>query len=332
MVRVHIGGSKKKTKSRKLTKKVHRKMKRTKTWRGGGFLEMRTARVTVPNPRNNPNFLNMTPLEKAQKLIDEWVQNRNLFEPLILNFLSLKTISEGMLPPTLQKLHCSNNKLTSLPTLPPSLKELYCEGNQLTSLPSLPPTLHYLNCRINKLTSFPELPPTLKHLNCYDNKLTSLPSLPPIFEILSCSNNLLTSLPALPPTLQSLGCDDNKLTSLPTLSPTLESLWCQNNQLTSLPELPPTLQRLVCKNNQLTSLPELPPTLQRLDCTNNPLEFPMLAGETPQKYSQRIEAISRKRIQKRAKSIKQNLEVISWRPTRIQGFVNQYGQNFENHM
>ena len=182
----------------------------------------------------------MTPLEKAQlkidTWIDKWIENGDVEKPLYLGGLDLTVIPEGMLPPTLQVLHCHNNQLTSLPALPPTLQELFCYNNQLTSLPTLPPTLKNLSCR----------------------------------------DNQLTSLPALPPTLQALLCYNNQLTSLPTLPPTLQNLYCNNNQLVQLPELPPTLERVWCDNNQLTSLPELPPTLVYINYNNNPChnQFP----------------------------------------------------------
>lgn len=35
------------------------------------------------------------------------------------------------LPPSLNTLYCSNNKITQLDNLPSTLKELYCNGNPL---------------------------------------------------------------------------------------------------------------------------------------------------------------------------------------------------------
>ena len=51
----------------------------------------------------------------------------------------------------LKRLHCSYNKLTSLPNLPDILEELWCDNNQLTSLPDLPDTLKELYCYNNQL-------------------------------------------------------------------------------------------------------------------------------------------------------------------------------------
>ena len=52
----------------------------------------------------------------------------------------------------LQKLICSNNQLTSLPTLPQNLEELYCSNNQLISLPTLPQNLKVFDCNNNPIS------------------------------------------------------------------------------------------------------------------------------------------------------------------------------------
>ena len=126
----------------------------------------------------------MTPLEKAQlkidTWIDKWIENGDVEKPLYLGGLDLTVIPEGMLPPTLQYLQCTGNKLTSLPSLPQNLKELNCGWNQLTSLPELPPTLQELYCSNNQLTSLPELPPTLKILYYSNNQFP--PTLEQLFE------------------------------------------------------------------------------------------------------------------------------------------------------
>ena len=74
----------------------------------------------------------------------------------------------------LEILHCSYNKLTSLPSLSQNLKELYCSNNKLTSLPTLPQNLKKLYCDSNQLTSSPTLPQNLEYLFCSNNQLTSL--------------------------------------------------------------------------------------------------------------------------------------------------------------
>jgi Leucine-rich repeat (LRR) protein len=111
----------------------------------------------------------------------------------------------------LQKLSCSNNQLTSLPTLPQNLKYLYCSNNQLTSLPTLPQNLKYLYYSNNQLTSLLTLPQNLKELSCSNNQLTSLPTLPQNLEYFDCDNNQLTSLRTLPQNLEYLYCSNNPI-------------------------------------------------------------------------------------------------------------------------
>ena len=131
--------------------------------------------------------------------------------------------------------------------------------------------LQILHCSDNKLTSLPTLPQNLNILYCFNNQLTSLPSLPQNLITLDCSNNKLTSLPILPQNLHKLDCCNNKLTSLPTLPQNLQELYCSNNQLTYLSALPQNLQELYCYYNKLIYLPILPQILQIFDCFNNPI-------------------------------------------------------------
>jgi hypothetical protein len=90
-------------------------------------------------------------------------------------------------------LHCSGNKLTSLPDLPLGLQELSCWSNQLSSLPNLSTltNLQVLHCWDNQLTSLPDLPLNLQDLTCWGNQLTSLPVLPLNLQALIYENNPL---------------------------------------------------------------------------------------------------------------------------------------------
>lgn len=99
------------------------------------------------------------------------------------------------LPPSLEGLFVSQNKLTSLPALPSSLKAAVISNNQLTGLPELPSALCLLDVSRNQLTSLPKLPPSLQLLVATSNQLTTLPTLPNSLQKLDVSNNQLTSLP-----------------------------------------------------------------------------------------------------------------------------------------
>ena len=76
----------------------------------------------------------MTPLEKAQQRIDEWIQQGDVTQPLDLSYLGLTTLPE--LPSTLRQLYCGGNQLTSLPSLPPTLQGFYYNNNPLTIQPN----------------------------------------------------------------------------------------------------------------------------------------------------------------------------------------------------
>ena len=106
-----------------------------------------------------------------------------------------ESIKNHILPNSLEKLICWNNRLTLLPNLPNSLIELNCGFNRLTSLPSLPDSLEELSCFSNQLVSLPDLPNSLQYLNFHHNQLTSIPQLPNSLQYLNCYNNQLTSLP-----------------------------------------------------------------------------------------------------------------------------------------
>ena len=94
----------------------------------------------------------------------------------------------------LEKLYCSNNQLTSLPSLPQKLIKLSCDNNQLTSLPTLPPNLKILDCFNNQLTSLPTLPQNLQIFNCVNNQLASFPTLPQNLQIFNYVNNPISEI------------------------------------------------------------------------------------------------------------------------------------------
>ena len=197
------------------------------------------------------------------------------------------------LPPYLDALICTNNKLTSLPVLPKSLKYLYCNYNQLSTLPELPKSLKYLYCNNNELSILPKLHHTLEILVCNNNNLTQLPPLPQGLLKLNCNYNNLQLLPGyiyfglqrrllnsepldtdyksdtLPPSLLELSCANNLLVTLPNLT-NIQLLNCSYNRLDKLPELPDSLEELYCQVNAIGVLPKLP-MLRKLNCSHNHL-------------------------------------------------------------
>jgi len=137
----------------------------------------------------------------------------------------------------LEKLYCSNNKITNLDNLPPKLVVLYCGYNSLASLDNLPPNLKVLYCNYNKITSLDNLPTTLEKLDCSYNKITSL-------------DNLLNG--------QLTGHEDKPLGFLQNL----KELYCRCNKLTSLDNLPLKLEVLYCDDNPLKY--DFKPTLENI--------------------------------------------------------------------
>ncbi|WP_109142729.1 NEL-type E3 ubiquitin ligase domain-containing protein [Bradyrhizobium sp. SUTN9-2] len=216
--------------------------------------------------------------QEAVGRIKAWTDAGDVYAGLELHDLGLTTLPAA-LPPGLQSLNVSGNKLVRLPdTLPSGLRTLGASNNRLTDLPdTLPPGLQSLAIGSNQLTGLPEtLPESLSRLAVCNNRLTSLPdNLPAGLQDLDVRGNLLTRLPdTLPTGLQSLALGSNRLTSLPhTLPPELKELEADGNRLTSLPDtLPPELLLLFARDNLLNSLPEtLPSELQRLHISGNSL-------------------------------------------------------------
>ena len=133
----------------------------------------------------------------------------------------------------LVSLYCCNLYLTYLPALPPSLQRIYCSNNKLISLPSsLPYSLIELDCSENNLVTLPSLLPySLKILSCRKNKLIVLPQLPIFLIRLYCQNNQLTSLPHLNATLIYLNCENNNIKYIPSINISLKQLNCLNNPI-----------------------------------------------------------------------------------------------------
>jgi Leucine-rich repeat (LRR) protein len=85
------------------------------------------------------------------------------------------------LPKDIEEININNKNLTYIP----SLERLYCKYNELTSLPNLSNTFKDLICSDNELTSLPNLSNTIEKIYCSYNKLTSLPNLSNTLEIIN---------------------------------------------------------------------------------------------------------------------------------------------------
>jgi Leucine-rich repeat (LRR) protein len=226
--------------------------------------------ASVSSTQEYDSEYNSNIIDNASIMVNEYI---NSF-PLDTTEIDISNRGLSYLPDLtrfthLQKLKCSKNKITTLPTLPSTLKTLLCSNNKLTSLPLLPDNLEDLWCVYNKLSSLPPLPDKLQVLNCSYNKLKFLPPLNDNLESLNCAYNKLTFLPPLNSVLDSLYCNNNHLLRLPKLNDNLQELDCYTNCLTRLPKLNDKLRLLDCVNNRLRSIPPLNDSLQHLDCSYN---------------------------------------------------------------
>jgi len=115
----------------------------------------------------------------------------------------------------LEELTCYSTNLSNLPLLPVSLKRLYCSDNKLSNLNNIQnlENLELLECANNRLT---ELNlgglENLKYLNCSNNNLIDLTNFPSTLEVIECSNNKLSGELEVSDleNLKVLNCKDNK--------------------------------------------------------------------------------------------------------------------------
>jgi len=82
-------------------------------------------------------------------------------------------ISHIILPPTIEIVDCSYNKLQTI-HLPAKTLRAYCEHNNLQTITSDSKRLEYLDVSYNELTSLFELPDTLECLYLSGNKICNL--------------------------------------------------------------------------------------------------------------------------------------------------------------
>lgn len=230
----------------------------------------------------------LSPSARATLAIAEWERVGNV--SLLLDLSSMDLPFLPPLPPTVQRLSCSKNRLTELPLLPPGLRVLYADRNRLERLSPLPETLQELVVSYNSLETLPTLPPTLLHLYACFCHLRTLPPLPLTLQTLSVAGNCLRSLPPLPPPLQHLDIEQNPIERL------------------TLP-FPFALQTL---STLLTSLPHT------LHYSDDPTEIA--------RYAEELEAAqdaldAPPRVQARTELVKEELVAAAWRPERVERWL-----------
>ena len=173
---------------------------------------------------------------------------------------------------SLVHLHCSHNRLLSLPPLPDTLQVLRANTNKLTQLCKLPARLRMLDIADNILTELPELPDSLTTLYANGNYLSAFPTqIHSSLRVCVLSMNCFKSISHVPSSVIELHLFGNELTSLPELPACLETLGCGHNKLASLPRLPVKLRYLDCSHNVLTHLPQIPDSVYYLKAAGNAL-------------------------------------------------------------
>jgi Leucine-rich repeat (LRR) protein len=163
---------------------------------------------------------------------------------------------------TLSVLHCSGNRITSLPGLP-NLRKLVCRANLLTSIPDSP-ILEYLDCSYNKITTY-----HFPHRNSYK-------------KLVITGNQLSGDLVIECPSMTYLDVSKNQISSLLLKCPTLTDLFCYENKIRTTNGFSRCvmLQHITCTQNPLEDLNGLEncPELRMVYACNK------LAPPVPGKY------------------------------------------------
>lgn len=231
--------------------------------RPSGSGAMRAAAFATPAVAPNPGIVTQqTITESLQRWVENAPVNerrqRSMLSHYIgdtyrLHTLDLELGRQGLtaLPNCLQHfrhvktLDIAFNALTTLPLLPPYLDRLLASQNRLSTLPPLPETLRVLDAALNTLSVLSTLPASLRELCVVKNSLQRLPELPETLEVLDANFNQLRGLPPLPKTLHTLCVNNNNLAQLPDLSEGLQYVYVTNTGLQTLPRLPASTLELL---------------------------------------------------------------------------------------
>jgi len=299
---------------------------------------------------------------------------------------NIRTIMTSDLPDSLVELICKYSDVRVIEFLPPNLERLDCTWNRLVALPDFPKTLRDVYCAHNDLRTLPQPPPgsKLKNLFCGSNRLICLPNLETI-EQLAAEFNYICVFPKCGSGTTSIGLSSNCIGLLPdTLPPNLLSLFITRNNIESIsnvrfpaglevlsicenpllelpPDLPDSINTLKCDQTKLTSLPETLPTgLISLDCGYNRIcELPdsmlercpslvslwcsgtcLMLNKGPLSSArsfvreliqlQRLQA--KQRIVARTKLYKEELMQVVWHPDRLMRMWSFDGLEFEDFL
>lgn len=172
---------------------------------------------------------------------------------------NIKEINPCKLPVLLNKLNCSHNMITTIPSITSGLFEvLNVEYNSIRYIPDdFTTSAREINIAMNHLQGkLINLPKNLRNFNCNYNNITHIIDLPEDLETLKCRKNRIFRIPFnLPKGLKYLDCGYNKIMYIHNLFNTkLEYLDCSYNQLDKLSIIPETTNTIKCNSNRIRTI------------------------------------------------------------------------------
>lgn len=199
---------------------------------------------------------------------------------LDLSYNKLDKIEKGI-PPNVEDINLSNNKITNLPNLSHCTKchTLNLGYNSLTTIDGncLPPNLKYLNVFYNNIRNINNIPNTIEYLNIGYNSLKTLiikntykiveASYNEIFVIkfqeksilneLYLEYNNLFQVSKLPSSLKKINIHNNFISNLNFLNEGIQHVNIKNNLITLIKNenIPSSINKLILKKNYLESIP-----------------------------------------------------------------------------
>lgn len=198
---------------------------------------------------------------KNIKILD--INNNNITEFNGSDFTNIKYLSISsnnmikiIIPPNIEELIISNNKLESLCNLPNSLIELDCNNNNLIEILNINENIKVIDASFNKLTEMPDLPNSIINVNISDNNISVIKKLPNSIEELNVKNNKIETIECtLPQSLVSINLSENLLIEIPDLPLNIIEVDLNDNRLDTIKNIPKSLKLLNISNNFFTELP-----------------------------------------------------------------------------
>lgn len=272
--------------------------------------------------------------EKAQYIIQKWIDIGHAHETLMLCSLNIETLPP--LPTTVNKLYISHISSIRCIELPNNLKELDIIFSDIQEISNIPSTLRSLTVSCCKnLKCLPELPNALTYLSYHHyESYVKLPKLPNTLTHIYISNNPLVELPDLPNSLLVLDVHNTDITELPEHLPEdLMFLYISGTKIKRLPDiLPERIRRL--SYYFTTDIFHYLPMYIDLNEFSNPHEYHKRVKtfeKNIKNIKQELELyISKKRTVKRCKAIKERLMAATWHPDRVLDWCDPKAFDYED--